>query len=78
MLSWDIYPIAYLLPPFGIAGATATVGLQVGYTIADILAKPIFGLCIYAIARAKTADDQAEAVGDVVRKQPELKGALSN
>ncbi|MEM9136828.1 MAG: bacteriorhodopsin-like [Cyanobacteria bacterium P01_F01_bin.42] len=62
LLSWGVYPIAYLLPAFGIAGTTATVGVQVGYTIADILAKPIFGLYIYAIARAKTEKDQQDGV----------------
>ena len=30
---------------------------QVGYPIADVLAKPLFGLLIYAIAVAKTRDD---------------------
>lgn len=58
LLSWGVYPIAYLLPALGIAGATATVGIQAGYTVADLLAKPIFGLLIYAIARAKTRADQ--------------------
>ena len=35
------------------------VGLQVGYSIADITAKAGLGLMIYAIARAKTAEDEA-------------------
>jgi bacteriorhodopsin len=58
LLSWGVYPIAYLLPALGITGAAATVGVQVGYTIADVLAKPIFGLYIFAIANAKTKADQ--------------------
>jgi bacteriorhodopsin len=62
LLSWGVYPIAYLLPALGIAGASATVGVQVGYTIADILAKPIFGLYIFAIAKAKTEADQTTTV----------------
>jgi bacteriorhodopsin len=58
LLSWGVYPIAYLLPMLGIVGTSATVGVQLGYTIADVLAKPIFGLLVFAIAIAKTKVDQ--------------------
>ena len=62
LLSWGVYPIAYLLPELGIFGSpAATVGIQIGYTIADILAKPIFGLLVYSIARVKSQVDAAEA-----------------
>jgi bacteriorhodopsin len=57
LFSWGAYPIAYLLPVFGISGASATVGVQVGYTIADVLAKPLFGLLVFAIAVSKTKFD---------------------
>ncbi|MFB9995457.1 bacteriorhodopsin-like [Deinococcus oregonensis] len=57
LASWGVYPIAYILPMLGIVGSGAVVGVQVGYTIADVLAKPLFGLLIYAIAVAKTRDD---------------------
>jgi len=60
LLSWGVYPIAYLLPELGIASVTASIGVQVGYTIADLLAKPVFGLLVYSIARVKT---QADAAG---------------
>jgi len=36
-------------------GGNAFVGRQVGYTVADILAKCLFGLTIYKIARLKSA-----------------------
>lgn len=62
LASWGFYPIAYLLPLLGVGGATGFVGVQLGYTAADILAKPLFGLLIYAIARAKTVDE-TDAVG---------------
>lgn len=55
LASWRFYPIAYLLPVLGTAGSSAFVGVQLGYTLADIAAKPVFGLLIYAIARAKTS-----------------------
>ena len=60
LLSWGVYPIAYLLPELGIASTTASIGVQVGYTIADLLAKPIFGLLVFSIARVKTQADAVE------------------
>lgn len=58
LFSWGVYPIAYLLPMVGITGTSATVGVQLGYTIADVLAKPLFGLLVFAIAVTKTKVDQ--------------------
>lgn len=58
LLSWGVYPIAYILPILGISGPVATVGVQIGYTIADVLAKPIFGLLVFSIALTKTKLDQ--------------------
>ncbi|MGF1514824.1 MAG: bacteriorhodopsin-like [Elainellaceae cyanobacterium] len=78
LLSWGVYPIAYLLPTLGITGATATVGVQVGYTVADVLAKPIFGLYIFAIARAKTRADESEGAVDARSTQPNMETSLSS
>ena len=58
LFSWGVYPIAYLLPVFGITSATANVSVQVGYTIADVLAKPLYGLLIFSIALTKTKIDE--------------------
>jgi len=57
--TWGVYPISYLMPVLGIDGANAFVGRQVGYTVADVLAKCLFGLTIYKIARLKSAADDA-------------------
>ncbi len=54
LASWGFYPIAYLFPIIGFSGAGAEVAVQVGYSIADILAKPFFGLLLFAIALEKT------------------------
>ncbi|MEM6835394.1 MAG: bacteriorhodopsin-like [Cyanobacteria bacterium P01_C01_bin.120] len=74
LASWGVYPIAYLLPEIGIQGTTATVGVQVGYTIADLLAKPLFGLLVFSIARIKTQVDESEGAvsvnGDSASKEP--------
>ena len=53
--TWGVYPISYLFPILGIEGTDAFVWRQTGYTIADILAKCVFGLTIYKIARMKSA-----------------------
>jgi bacteriorhodopsin len=51
--TWGFYPIAYLMPQFGVSGGAAIVNLQIGYSLADIAAKCGYGVMIYAIARAK-------------------------
>lgn len=56
--SWGVYPIAYLFPVFGFDGADAFVLRQAGYSIADVVAKAVFGLVIYKIARMKSEFDQ--------------------
>ena len=66
LATWGVYPIAYLLPQLGIDGADSFVGRQVGYSIADVLAKCLFGLLIYKIAREKSfADDDAFAAAEI-------------
>jgi bacteriorhodopsin len=53
--TWGVYPISYILGMGdGMASAQQFVGVQVGYTIADILAKCVFGLTILKIARMKS------------------------
>ena len=57
LATWGVYPIAYLAPIFGFDGSGAAVALQTGYTIADILAKPLFGALIVWIAIEKSRAD---------------------
>jgi bacteriorhodopsin len=52
--TWGVYPIAYIFNIVGDASAESFVAIQVGYTIADILAKCVFGLTILKIARMKS------------------------
>jgi hypothetical protein len=42
----------------GVDGPTATTYVQIGYSVADIVAKAIFGVLIFAIALKKS---EAEA-----------------
>ena len=66
MVTWLVYPISYLIPVF-ITNPTATEAAslftyrQVGYTVADVLAKCVFGLVVFRIARLKSA---AEGMAD--------------
>lgn len=54
--TWGVYPISYILGMGeGMASAEQFVGVQVGYTVADVLAKCVFGLTIFKIARMKSA-----------------------
>ena len=54
IFTWGFYPIVYMAPFAGFTGSTSLVTIQVGYTIADVLAKAGYGVMIYAIAREKS------------------------
>jgi bacteriorhodopsin len=66
--TWGVYPCAYIIPLYAShAGAGAWVAKQAGYSIADILAKCLYGLLIYKIARLKSqADDPGFAAEEGV------------
>jgi bacteriorhodopsin len=53
--SWGFYPIVYMVPYTSLSGGSTETILQVGYTIADIIAKAGVGVLIYLIAVRKTA-----------------------
>jgi bacteriorhodopsin len=52
--TWGVYPIAYMFNIWGTASQESFVAVQVGYTLADVLAKCVFGLTILKIARMKS------------------------
>jgi bacteriorhodopsin len=54
LLTWGFYPIVYCFPFFGMDATQSVVSIQVGYAIADVLAKAGYGVMIYAIAREKS------------------------
>ena len=57
LATWGIYPLAYLAPSVIDNEATPEVVRQVGYSIGDVIAKPVFALIIFAIALSKSRDD---------------------
>ncbi|MEM1440876.1 MAG: bacteriorhodopsin-like, partial [Verrucomicrobiota bacterium] len=50
VLSWAFYPVVFIFPMIGIDGGTANTAVQIGYSIADVVAKALFGVLIYMIA----------------------------
>ncbi len=52
--SWGFYPIVYMIPYTNFSGGTVVTGIQIGYTIADIIAKAGVGVLIYIIAVRKS------------------------
>ena len=53
--SWGFYPIVYMIPYTSLSGASTETALQIGYTIADLVAKAGVGVLIYLIAVRKSA-----------------------
>ncbi len=58
IVSWCFYPLVFVLPMLGVTGENSTIVVQVGYTIADIVAKAGFGVLIYLIAARKSDHDK--------------------
>jgi bacteriorhodopsin len=58
VVAWCFYPVVFILPLVGFSSSMAAVGVQVGYTIADVVAKAVFGILIYMIAIRKTEMEQ--------------------
>ena len=62
VLSWFFYPAVYFLPfALSMNGGTSITVIELGYTIADITAKAVFGLVIYAIAVRKSEAEGVKA-----------------
>jgi bacteriorhodopsin len=59
--SWGFYPIVYMIPYTNLAGGAVETGVQIGYTIADLIAKAGVGILVYMIAVRKSAAEYGEA-----------------
>ena len=55
--SWGFYPIVYMIPYTNLSGASVTTGVQIGYTIADLIAKAGVGVLVYLIAVRKSVHE---------------------
>lgn len=57
--SWFFYPIVYFAPfVIDLEGGASFAVIEVGYTVADIVAKAAFGVLIYTIAVRKSDAEQ--------------------
>lgn len=60
IVSWSFYPVVYFAPfIMSLEGGTATTVIELGYTIADIVAKAVFGVMIFMIAVRKSEAERA-------------------
>ena len=58
LVAWLVYPVAFLFPIiFGKDSSMAETVRQVGYSLADLLAKPVYGLAILAVAKLRTSEE---------------------
>jgi bacteriorhodopsin len=57
--TWGVYPITFILAMNSATAPTASevAAREIGYSIADILAKCVFGLLIFTVARIKSSED---------------------
>lgn len=61
-VSWLTYPFVYIIKNVGLAGPVATTYEQIGYSVADVVAKAVFGVLIWAIAAGKSAEEEKGAL----------------
>jgi bacteriorhodopsin len=59
--SWGFYPMVYMIPYTSLAGSTVEVSVQIGYTIADLVAKAGVGVLVYMIAVRKSQVEYGDA-----------------
>lgn len=64
IISWLTYPVVYILPMLGVDGNSAMVGIQIGYSISDFIAKCLVGLMIVKIALKKGGSGKAGSAGE--------------
>merc|ERR1712050_620098 len=62
IISWLTYPFVYIIKMLGISGVKATAGEQIGYSFADVIAKAVFGVLIWAISAEKSKVESESAL----------------
>lgn len=71
--SWGFYPLVYMIPYTSFSGPTVETAVQIGYTVADIVAKAGLGIMIYIIAVRKSAIEYGGAYGQAVEADPAVR-----
>lgn len=62
VFSWLTYPFVYIIKSMGLAGAKASTYEQVGYSMADFIAKAVFGVLVWSIAAEKSRIEEEGAL----------------
>merc|ERR1712139_92578 len=70
IISWLTYPCVYLIKT-GLPGPTPTAEEQVGYSIADVVAKAVFGIMIWKVADTKSAVEEKLDMANLERMKVE-------
>jgi bacteriorhodopsin len=78
LATWGVYPLAYIAPSIIDNEATAEVVRQVGYSLADVLAKPLFGLLVVWIAIIKTRAANPGGANAELSSEPTAAAAASS
>merc|ERR1711904_623623 len=72
IISWLTYPFVYIIKMLGISGVTATAGEQIGYSVADVVAKAVFGVLIWAIAAEKSKIEEKVMAGELIKSEAKV------
>merc|ERR1719407_269559 len=72
IISWLTYPFVYIIKMLGISGVAATAGEQIGYSIADVVAKAVFGILIWAIAAEKSKIEDEVTAGELIQSEAKV------
>ncbi|SNS80697.1 Bacteriorhodopsin [Geodermatophilus pulveris] len=59
LASFGAYPVVYAVPVFADVTPAWFVTMQVGYSVADVVAKVGFGVLVHKVAKLRTAEDVA-------------------
>jgi bacteriorhodopsin len=60
--SFGVYPLVYAIPVFVDVTPAWFTAMQVGYSVADVLAKVGFGVLTHKVAKLRTAEDVAAGI----------------
>jgi hypothetical protein len=55
--SFGVYPLVYAVPVFADVTPAWFAGMQVAYSVADVIAKVGFGVLTHKVAKLRTAED---------------------
>ena len=67
--SWGFYPIVYMIPYTSLSGATTETAVQIGYTVADLIAKAGVGVLVFLIAARKSGAEHGDKAGHPATSQ---------